>query len=112
MARMSDDERRHLDTLAIGIMTLATVIVAGMFGLLGFATWDNEGSDQLIEWVIAASGAGAAVAYFVCVTTGVDVLNDVSPDKLQKFRALTNGFLFTAGTVVIVAALVIISRLN
>ena len=109
---MSDDERRHLDNLAIGIMTLTTVIVAGMFGLLGFAAWDKQGSEQLIEWAMSLSAALAAVGYFVCVTTGVDVIDDSSADKVRRFRALTNGFLFTAGTVVLVATLVVISQLN
>lgn len=45
-ARMSEEERRHLDNLSIGIMTLTTVIVAGMFGLLGFATWANGGTSN------------------------------------------------------------------
>ena len=43
---MSEEERRHLDNLSIGIMTLTTVIVAGMFGLLGFATWANGGTSN------------------------------------------------------------------
>ena len=109
---MSDDERRHLDNLAIGIMTLTTVIVAGMFGLLGFAAWDKQGSEQLIEWAMSVAVAVATVVYFVCVTTGVDVINDSSADKVRKFSTLTNGFLFTAGTVVLVATLVVVSQLN
>ena len=109
---MNEDERRHFDNLTIGIMTLATMIVGGMFALLGFAAQDNGSSQQLIKWVIAVSAAMAAIGYFVSVSSGIDVINDKSADKVQKFRGMTNGFLFTAGVVAILAALVVVSRLQ
>ena len=113
---MSERENRHWDTVAIGIMTIATIIVVGMFGLLGFSGGESaSGAARTVNAVKLLLAAFALPAYIFCLGFGTDVIMDVSGipgRKIAKCRHLINTFLVTAVMVGLVAALTVIGQLD
>ena len=76
---MSERENRHWDTVAIGIMTIATIIVAGMCGLLGFSSSESSsGAVKTANTVRVLFAAFALPSYIFCLGFGTDVIMDVS----------------------------------
>ena len=113
---MSEHENRHWDTVAIGIMTIATIVVVGLFGLLGFSTAEfSSGTASTVNAVKLLLAAFALPSYILCLGYGTDAIIDVSgiPErKIAKCRYLIYTFLITAGMVGSVAALTVIGQLG
>ena len=112
---MSDEQKRHWDSVSIGMMTLATAIVAGMFGLLGLGNVPRNAPPDLAEAVVLLAAAVAVLLYLLCLTFGANALLDTSNSGDAKFamtRRLIQTFYVMVVFVVVVACLTIIYQLG
>ena len=112
---MTEEESWHWDTICIGLMTLETLVVVGMFGLLGFGGATNESIGAKFQWTISFSAIGASLIYLFCIGSGTEAIFDtplIRTNKLAKCRALANGFVATVGFVVVVACITVVSQLD
>ncbi len=112
---MSDEAKRHWDTISIGMMTLATAVIAGMFGLLGLGNVSRKVSPDLAEVAILMAAVVAALLYLACLMYGTNAILDTSSSGDAKFtsaRRLIHTFYVMAAIVVLVAGLTIAYRLG
>jgi len=112
---MNDEESRHWDNVCIGLMTLETLVVVGMFGLLGFGGATKDALSSEIRWVISLAAIGASLTYLLCIGSGIEAIfnTTLSPaGKLAKCRTLAIQFLVTIGFVILVACVTVVSHLT
>ena len=110
---MTDEENRHWDNVRIGLMTLETLVVVGMFGLLGFGGATKEALSAEARWVISLAAVGASLNYLLCIGSGIEAIFDdsLSPaGEVAKCRTLANQFLVTIGFVILVAGITVVSH--
>ena len=125
--RPNDDdpaaERRHRDTVSIGVMSMATVVLIGMFGLLeiaGSATTPDVSDEmakplvQLTDSLIPTFSTFVVLLWVWCVISGTDAItNAYNRDfRLSRRRhvvaiSLLQGMVVLVGAI---AALTIIVR--
>ena len=116
MARaMSDEQKRHWDTVCIGMMTLATAVIAGIFGLLGLGNAARSNPPDLVGVVILFAAIVSVLLYLLCLMYGIEAILDTSSSGNTKFalaRRLINTFYAMVVFVVLVAGFTIIDQLS
>ena len=83
---MIEEESRHLDTVCIGVMTLATVLAIATFGLVGLQAQVGGLGKGYISWLISIALVGVWLLYLPCVGAGVAAIFEVvdSQEKRSK----------------------------
>ena len=111
---MSDEQKRHWDIACIGMMTLATAFIAGMFGLLGLGISPRKAPLDPAEVPILLAGAVAIILYLACLTHGTSALLDTTSGdaKYAKTRQLIYTFYAMAALVVLAAGIAIAYQLS
>lgn len=104
-------ESRHLDSVSIGIMTISTIIIVGMFGILQL-TGESDPEYWAQPWLVAIGGA-AVPAYVLTLAFGSRViLSSTLQQKAQDIQALILTFFMEGMLVGITATLTILTRIE
>lgn len=111
---MGDEQSRHWDIVCIGMMTLATAAIAGMFGILGLGNVPRKAPLDLAEVAALLAAVVAIILYLACLMHGTNALLDTSSGdvKFAKARQLIHTFYVMVAFVVLVAGLTIAYRLG
>ena len=112
---MSDEQKRHWDIVCIGMMTLATAVIAGMLGILGLGNIPRNAPPDLAEVAVLLSAAVAVLSYLACILFGTNALLDTSDSGDSKFattRQLIHTFYVMVAFVVFAVSLTIIYQLG
>ena len=116
-------ESRHRDTISIGVMSIATVVLIGMFGLLEIAGSVDASkiTDDIAKsfidaanTLIPAFGTFAVLLYVWCVISGTDAITNAYGHQFDLSRrrhtvaiALLQGMVVLVGSI---AGLTIVAR--
>ena len=100
--RISDQENRHWDTICLGIMTLATVIIVGMFGLLSLGASLTPETEPF-RLAIAFPSITALFFYLWCLLLGIAAIRERSRDRQRKLSKCDNLFVVFFFTTIVVA---------
>ena len=108
------EEGRHLDTVCISVMTLATVLVIATFGLVGSQAQVGGLGKGYISWLVSIALVGVWLLYLPYVGAGVAVLFEVVDSQEKRSKSHETGLLFLmiAGLVVVMAVLTILVPLT
>lgn len=111
---MGDEQSRHWDIVCIGMMTLSTAVIAGMFGLLGLGNVPRKTPLDPVEIAALLAAAVAIILYLACLMHGTNALLDTASGdaKFAKTRQLIHTFYVMVAFVVLVAGFTIAYQLG
>ncbi len=115
-ANQDKAERRHLDNVCTGVMTIATIVIVGMFAILQTANelgTDRSGLLGILSNAIIPIAISAVASYVWCMTFGcLSMLSACVREKQKNLQLLIIAFLTQGFLVSIMAALAIMSNLE
>ena len=106
---MNDAGSHHWDGISVSIITVATILTVGMFGLLGFSGLDESTPDSVL-WLLYLTVIGALLSYMVCVGNALIATFELTTSwssKLGHYQQMALWFFIlvvcTVGTACVIA---------